>query len=443
MSTEQPSDHGPGETPGGTAGPSPGSDLLATLREADLDWARLGLWAVALLILVGLWLFFWRFTGTLVIGLFVYYVARPVFKRIHPRVGGRTTAVVVTILAVALPVLILIAWALAVLIGVAANQFSTGNQQVTDALAPLLEAWTQAGGIDSVLTQLLTDPLGFLRTDLGGLLTDLLGATVASLAAAGVAGLQAFIILVITFYLLRDDYRIAAWGRRTFAPEDGVVERYLVSVDRDLENVFFGNILNAIVTGLIAVVTYLALNTVAPEIVRIPQPALVGMLVGAASLVPAVGIKLVTWPIGAYLLAVAALSEPETVWFPAVFLLVSFVVVDYIPDQLLRPYVSGRTLHVGAVMLAYLFGPLLFGWIGIFLGPLMLVLVFEFGRIVVPWLFGEGSVPESPEPPAGSAGGDDGDVESAPPEPSPAEDTGTAGPGDDTTAGATPSGDNP
>jgi len=83
--------------------------------------------------------------------------------------------------------------------------------------------------------------------------------------------------------------------------------------------------------------------------------------------------------------------------FPVAFLVVSFVVVDYVPDQLLRPYVSGRTLHVGAVMLAYTLGPFLFGWYGIFLGPFVLVVLYEFARIVVPWLFGTANDDDDPE----------------------------------------------
>jgi hypothetical protein len=52
----------------------------------------------------------------------------------------------------------------------------------------------------------------------------------------------------------------------------------------------------------------------------------------------------------------------------------------------LRPYVSGGSLHVGTVMLAYTLGPLLFGWYGIFLMPMLLVLIVQFVQIVLPEL---------------------------------------------------------
>jgi predicted PurR-regulated permease PerM len=39
---------------------------------------------------------------------------------------------------------------------------------------------------------------------------------------------------------------------------------------------------------------------------------------------------------------------------------------------------------MGMVMFSYIFGPLLFGWYGLFLGPLLLVLVVGFSRTVLP-----------------------------------------------------------
>jgi hypothetical protein len=50
-------------------------------------------------------------------------------------------------------------------------------------------------------------------------------------------------------------------------------------------------------------------------------------------------------------------------------------------------------------MFAYIFGPLLFGWYGLFLGPLLLVLITDFGRVVVHELVGSSPGPD-PSPPA-------------------------------------------
>jgi len=96
--------------------------------------------------------------------------------------------------------------------------------------------------------------------------------------------------------------------------------------------------------------------------------------------------KLVYVPVALYLAVLGALNDPTALWFVVVFAAVSFVVVDTIPDLVLRPYVSGRRLHVGSLMIAYTFGPLLFGWYGIFLAPMLLVLIVHFVRLVLPEL---------------------------------------------------------
>jgi predicted PurR-regulated permease PerM len=220
-----------------------------------------------------------------------------------------------------------------------------------------------------------------------GTFVNSLGRIGDSISFVGIGAIHLFVMLALAFYLLRDDYKLARWVRGRFADDTGVLEAYLQAVDRDFNNIFFGNILNAVLTGTIGVIAYSLLNTVAPQGVAIPAAALVGLLAGIASLIPVVGMKLVYVPVAAYMGLVALLGgQQEALWFVAVFAGVSFVVVDTIPDLVLRPYVSGRSLHVGAVMIAYTFGPLLFGWYGIFLAPMLLVLIVHFARIVLPEL---------------------------------------------------------
>jgi predicted PurR-regulated permease PerM len=172
-----------------------------------------------------------------------------------------------------------------------------------------------------------------------------------------------------------------------FGDDRGVMDAYFRAVDRDFSSIFFGNILNAFITGIIGTLAYSLLNVYAPGGLAIPYAGLVGVLCGAASLVPVVGMKLVYVPVSAYLFVQTFVSDATGVlWFPLLFVGVSFLIVDVIPDLVLRPYVSGRNLHVGSVMLAYILGPLLFGWYGLFLGPVILVLGVHFARLVLPEL---------------------------------------------------------
>lgn len=361
--------------------------LTATLEWIPSERGRAILWLVAVAAIAGLLYVGWRFVGTAVMGLFVYYVTRPVFRRINTRIESRTIAVAVTLLTAALPLLFIIAWAFAILIGSLTDLLeSDAFRDLETLVQPYLDITALLADFGQFIEAAVADPARLADVQFDPALGEVAESVLSSFGVAFNAGIHGFIVLIVVFYLLRDDYRISRWARDTFVEDGGVLETYFTTVDADLHNVFFGNILNALLTGVLAAVVYTLLNVVAPPATRIPEAAFLGLLVGVASLIPVIGIKVVTWPVGAYLLGRALWLDPQALWFPAVFFLISFVVVDYIPDQLLRPYVSGRTLHVGAVMLAYTIGPLLFGWYGIFLAPFLFVVIFEFGRIIFPWL---------------------------------------------------------
>ncbi len=342
----------------------------------ELARDRAAWWAVAAVLGLVLAATLVTFIGTFVTAVFLYYVSRPVYRRLRPRLG-RTLAAAGSLIALAIPVVILLVYTL--LIGL--QELQALAQEID--LGPFQEAAEPYVDV----SEIVQDPASLLEDpDVVAAGTLVAEGLVQYLPIVVVGLLHLFVALAATFYMLRDGPRLAGWVRRTFADEDAtILIRYGRIVDEDLSSVFFGNILNAVITAGIGAITFNALNVIAPPGGAIPYPALLGLLAGAASLIPVVGMKLVYIPVAALLFGQAFL-EGRPLWFPATFFVVAFVIVDSIPDLVLRPYVSGRHLHVGLVMIAYIVGPLLFGWYGLFLGPLLLVLVVHFGQVVMPEL---------------------------------------------------------
>ncbi|MDZ5813401.1 AI-2E family transporter, partial [Halorubrum sp. AD140] len=193
--------------------------------------------------------------------------------------------------------------------------------------------------------------------------------------------------VVVTYYLLIDGSRFHEWLLRF--DDDAIVREYLETADDELEAVLYGNLLNVIAISIIAVVTYLAYNAVAPAAVEIPYPTLAGALTGVASLIPVIGMKIVYIPIAAAMsIPIALDGDLSLLVYVAGFLVVTVVVVDTIPDIVLRPYFSGETTHVGLLMLAYIFGPVVFGFHGLFLAPIILVLALTFANTALLRLLG-------------------------------------------------------
>lgn len=350
----------------------------------DVERSRVGWWTLGAVLGGALLFVVYSFVGTFVFGAFIYYATRPVYRRLRRHVRPPSLAAGIALFALALPALSLAGYALTVVVF---EIFRWTNASTFDL--------TQYPGVDRELLVMLSDPEAFLANDLARYLTtdtlrsllSSLGSAADTLAFFGIGLVHLFVMIALAFYLLRDDQRLSRFVIGRFGDERGILEEFVRAVDNDFNNIFFGNILNAVLTGTIGVIAYTLLNTVAPASVRIPAAALVGMLAGVASLIPVVGMKLVYVPVALYMTAIAVLGGATgELWFVVVFAAVSFVVVDTIPDLVLRPYVSGRSLHVGAVMLAYTLGPLLFGWYGIFLMPMVLVLAVHFARLVLPEL---------------------------------------------------------
>jgi predicted PurR-regulated permease PerM len=353
-------------------------------RGFDEDRGRLAWWGFGLALGGVLLYIFYRFVGTFVFGVFLYYATRPVYKRVRYRIEHRSLAAAVSLTLFLLPSLLLVSYTLAIAFGelqkFAGQAGELARSGEFGEYEGLIEPYVAA-------SELVTQPEELLAGGGVDVVGDIVLTSITYLGTLAIFALHLFVIVAIAFYLLRDDQRLVKWFTTRFADDRGVLDEYLTVVDKDFNNIFFGNILNAVLTGTIGAIVYTLLNLLSPASISIPYAALVGLLTGTASLVPVVGMKLVYVPVAIYLFAIPVLNQqPETTWFPITFAAVSFVVVDTIPDLVLRPYVSGRSLHIGALMLAYILGPLLFGWYGLFLAPMLLVLVVHFVRIVLPEL---------------------------------------------------------
>ena len=354
----------------------------------EVDRSRVGWWLFGGGLAAGLLFVLYSFVGTFVFGVFIYYATRPIYGRLVGRFRrlrfGRSIAAAISIFALALPALFLMLYALLI----AVRELDRMTRDAAFDPARVI-------GIDPDLFNSIADPATLVDLDLTEYLTagaiDAvlrgLGQATDTLAFFGIGAVHLFVMIALAFYLLRDDTRLVRKVKRTLGDEAGVLDAYMERVDRDFHGIFFGNILNAVLTGTIGIIAYSLLNAIAPSGIRIPAPALVGAIAGVASLIPVVGMKLVYVPVALYMAVVAIVGGfGPALGFVVTFAAVSFVVVDTVPDLVLRPYVSGRSLHVGTLMIAYTFGPLLFGWYGIFLLPMLLVLGIHFADLVLPEL---------------------------------------------------------
>ncbi|MFB6205463.1 MAG: AI-2E family transporter [Haloglomus sp.] len=375
--------------------------------DAERAPGRTGWWIAVGALTVLLAFVLMHVVGTLVLGLFIYYVVRPLNERVADHLPAHTAATV-TFLGVILPLVAVVGYIVVLAVRELLVVFAGRSLRVSTLLAPYLDG-SLSGTRQTTVRAILNNPLQ-LVTNNADAAREVVTAT---LALVGAASGVLFVLLVaaaLAYFLLQDGDRLHDWCHEYLFSDESTLEAFLRAVDHDLETVYLGNVFTVALVAVAAAIVYNGYNLLAPAPVEIPIPTALALATGLASFVPIVVGKIVYVPLTGALALTAVRHDGGLLVYPVALFLVALVFLDVVPQTIVRPYLAGRDLHTGATMLSYVLGATVFGWYGIFLGPLVLVLVVQTARIVLPDLArGEeltpdvsapsslGSDPEGPE----------------------------------------------
>ncbi len=343
-------------------------------------WVVLGLVLAAL---IGLALF--RYIGSFLFAVFLYYATRPLYRRIDRVIDHPNVTATATILFVILPMLAVVVYAVVVALR-ELDQFLAASdlEAYRSFFQPYLRL-AREGNFDRLLDAVRSGSASSVTGVIGQGLPGVVGRLQSLLSIVFSILAKFFLMLTFLFYLLRDDWKLREWFYDSIDHDEDIVS-YTQAVDDDLETVFLSNLAVILVAAGAAAVVYYGLNFFASGGTVVWTPILLSLLIGIGTLIPAVGMKIVYVPYGLVLLGVA-LTTPKPLWHPIAFFALTLVVVDTIPDFFARSFLSARSgVHMGLVLLGYFLGTLAFGWWGLFLGPIVVVLAIHFGKTVVPGL---------------------------------------------------------
>jgi predicted PurR-regulated permease PerM len=179
--------------------------------------------------------------------------------------------------------------------------------------------------------------------------------------AFGIFG-NLILMLFILFFFLRDGDQMASRVKGLIPLDPKRKDRLSNHLQDVTRAVVFGTVVTALVQG--------ALLGVGLWITGVPSPLVFGVLAAVASFIPFVGTGLVWVPAAIYLFA-------QGVAWKTVFFVIWSVLVVGSADNVLRPMlVSGKAaMGTLTVFFGVLGGLAAFGFIGLFLGPVILALV--------------------------------------------------------------------
>ena len=307
----------------------------------------------------------------LLLAILLAYLLSPLQRRLRGRVGGRVSAgllIVGSFLAVIVP--------LGVLLGVAVSQASSilaaierGEFDVGSIEGRLSERTGIPMDIERILSEGNLDPSTLLDGSDGGGATVLLdgasrvlGNVVSVLGSLSNIAIGITVLLFVLYYLLVDGPALAAWLRSVSPVREATIDRLYERSDRLMWAVVFGNLLVAIVQGVLLGIGFAALG--------VPNAIFWTIATTILALLPLIGASVVWIPATGYFVFV---DRPVI----AVALFGYGALVVSLSDNYLRPMIGGHEarLNPGLFVVGLFGGLTVFGFMGLFFGPVVLGLL--------------------------------------------------------------------
>ena len=328
---------------------------------------RLAQIALVALLIIGCIAVLLPIIGAILFAFVLWICTWPVYAdQLLPRLGGRKT------LGAALMTLLLVLFMLVPMIFLVGSLASSAGG-LMDEIRPRIEQGLPANA-PSILSglpiigseiQASWENIASNRAELNAALKQLIEPTQRlALATGKIAGnglLQLALVLFVMFFLYRDgeEFSHALYvGARKLGGDLGeeLVERARVTVI----GVMLGIVGTAAAQGAVAMIGFL--------ISGVPAPVLLGFAIFFLSMIP-IGPPLIWGTAAAWLY-----DQGETAW--AVFLVLYGLFVISSIDNFLKPFLMARGAGVSVLLIALgvIGGILVFGFIGIFLGPVLLAL---------------------------------------------------------------------
>jgi predicted PurR-regulated permease PerM len=250
---------------------------------------------------------------------------------------------------------------------------ATAANEALTAAHYLSRKSAEGGGLTMFVTTLASRPLHFLgrwidlaKYDVRGIIASQLQKLSVAMVSFGAVVLSNFarfvidalITVVVVFFLFRDG---KDWAFRAGT---------LIPLSSEQVARLYGNISDTIVANVYGILSVGAaqgiLTGIAMRIVGMPSSLLLGLAAGVASIIPVVGAALVWVPVAIYLLVVGSIWK-------GIFLLVWGTVFVSAIDNVIRPWVVGGRVELHPLVLLFfiLGGVEAFGFLGLFLGPVV------------------------------------------------------------------------
>lgn len=297
-----------------------------------------------------------------IISIFLYYVLRPVVRKLENRKINKGILVILVILIFVFLISILITYGGVVVKEQFDSSFFSNIEKNINYKSLINEKYNIIpNNID--LTNKLVDYLKKIMIKIGNNTTKIF-------SEIGDIGAQIILVPFLLFYFLKDD-KIFVKKFMSIIPD--LYKKDILNMLNKLDEVFYtyisGRILVALVIGILMIIGYL--------IIGMPSPLILGLIAMITSIIPFLGPFLGILP--------ALLIGLTIDWAMLLKIIIMTIIVQQIEGNLITPNIVGSKLklHPLAVIIIIIISVNLMGIFGAFIGvPLYFVLVILIKTIL-------------------------------------------------------------
>lgn len=184
--------------------------------------------------------------------------------------------------------------------------------------------------------------------------------------------LNFFVMIFAVYYLLKDGDLIAKKIKRILPLKESHKQHVFERFHNITYAMFYGNITIAVIQGILGAIGFLVLG--------FPSPILWGFVMVLFALIPYFGTAIIWLPAALNFIFAGYLQSDNSLVVRGALLIAYGVIVISSIDNILKPKLIGSkaNVHPILVLIGVLGGLNMFGFVGVFLGPMMLALLMTF-----------------------------------------------------------------
>ncbi|BDZ70623.1 AI-2E family transporter [Methanobacterium petrolearium] len=323
---------------------------------------------IIILTLISLWILTPILTIVIFGAILAYYV-RHITKKIKPYVKNDSLSVFLGMIILAIPLILLLYFTFSQFVNIAGSFFgslqqaATGNStmqmaQINDAVQNLDLPNNISVNITDTIKSGISQFISYTASSVVNLVSSI----------PGIAA-QILILIFSMFYFAKDGDKIVKYVKDIIPAQDqDFYQQIIDSADDVLKSIIVGNLIPAIILGILSGILYYFLGY--------EYVILLAIISGIAMFIPIIGPWIVYGVIGIFSILIGNT-------LPGVLVIVFGWIIETSTDFYIRPRIAVQysEIHPLVFLLGFIYGAVTMGLPGLFIGPLILGITYEAYKV--------------------------------------------------------------